>query len=209
MKNKWIKLGGTVATVLALTASVQAIPSAPSFQISLNGTTWTSEINGFFGSFGSFTTVQLGATITGTGANPILDLSTLNVAGTGTLYVEMSATGFGPTTAPYFAHLGGNIGGSDSVTWNSYVSSLNTLYATSTQLFNATGLVGAVNSSQSGTINQSGIYSMTEEYIITSTGNSVSLDGNISTQVPDGGATAMLLGSALSALALFRKKLIA
>src|ERR1017187_4021487 len=134
MKNKWIKLGGTVATVLALTASVQAIPSAPSFQISLNGTTWTSEINGFFGSFGSFTTVQLGATITGTGANPILDLSTLNVAGTGTLYVEMSATGIGPTTAPYFAHLGGNIGGSDSVTWNSYVSSLNTLYATSPHL---------------------------------------------------------------------------
>jgi hypothetical protein len=213
MKNTWIKLGGAAAVALAAAANVQAIPSAPTFEYSTDGSTFVTSGSSIANvNYNGWAIHNIGGALVGTAMNPIMDLDSLDVSGVGTLYILMSVTGLGPTTAVLTAHLGGNLSGSDSVAWSGYTSGANTLFGTTTTLFSIPGLTGAVNASASGFINYPSAtnnYSMTEEYVITSVGGNIdSLDGTMNT-VPDGGLTVMLLGVGLSGLALLRKRLIA
>lgn len=205
MKNKWLIVAGAVA--LTAVSTVQATP-ALNFQISSDGTHWTSITSGYSNpSFGGFDITSISGNLTGSPTQPIMDLDSLDISGTGTLYVEMSVTGLGPSAGGLAAHLGGNLAGSDTVNWSGYAASSDMAFDTGagTQIFNLLGLSGPVNAFAGGPINQEGLYSLTEEYVINGTGNGQtantdSLDGSMA--VPDGGSTAAMLGLALSSLGL-------
>lgn len=215
MKSNLKIMAGVAVALVGLTVGVQA--TTIGLQYSTDGSTWTSANITSIGNttggggftYNGWTITSLGGTLTGSTTDPILDLGTLDLSGSGSLYVELSATGFGPTVGGVTGHLGGNLGNGNTVDWSGYASSANTLYSTSSSLFSLLGLTAANVSSganASGAINFTA-YSLTEEFIIHagSSSQSDSLDGKIT--VPDGGLTVGLLGMALGACSLFARKL--
>jgi hypothetical protein len=186
--------------------------SSPSVRYSTDGITWQT-IAGTGNTVTTTTTttyngwviVNVSGDVLGTPSGPTMDLNSLDVsagAGAGnTLYIEISATGFGPTDGGITAHIGGILG--DSLTWSGYVDGGDTLFASTTTLFSNANvnLNVPASANATGTINLPASYSLTEEFAITQHGGVVySLDGEIKA-VPDGGRTVALLGLALVAFA--------
>jgi hypothetical protein len=213
MKNKINALIATLAAVgFVQVASAITIPFPNAtglllFDSTGTGTTMTMglDANGnasWNASVGSWNVVlTAGATING-GANPQIDLSVTHAtatAGAGNLYIYFTSGLFGPSVG----------------TWNltsHEVSGTATTYAymstgfpfSSANLLGSTAIPGTV----AGGLNSGGLqYYLAVEDIISATTGAVSLDSNLS--VPDGGATVMLLGMALSGVALLRRKLAA
>ena len=203
--------------VAGFAQAASAVPSTPGLYI-VDNSTATSQfvalsggIATWSGTVGNWTTViSTGQTVSG-GAVPYLDLdvtATRSGAGATSLDIYYSDIGFGPNTGggyQLYTYLGTVTGG--SATTSAYLSTANTPFATTTALGGSLDVAGV-----NATINASGVYTAGNPYAITIldhiTGNVVSMDTTF-TGVPDGGATVMLLGAALSALGLFRKKLIA
>jgi len=211
MKMKTTVLGA-VLSVAGLAQIASAVPSSAGLYLIDTTTGQTafaadnaSGIANFVGTVGDYSVniSATGTTISG-GTHPSLDLDVANAtAGSGatTLKVYYSDGAFGPTTAGYTLATTGPASGGP-ITTSAFMGTTffdtTTLLASSVDVYPAT-----VNGT--GTIN-SGVntYYLTLEDLIT--GTEVSVDSHFST-VPDGGATMMLMGMALSGVGLLRKKL--
>jgi len=198
MKNKWLILAGAVALTAFSTA--QATPIGITGEVDMNGTVTLNvgDLSTAVAALG-FSGVQVGAQAGN---------ATGSFAGTANDNVTWHAFAFS--------------GGSANPLWT--YSDAGTGWTYSFQLLNdAVTLQNSINLNISGT----GILSITGgssnfapttgswAFSINNSGGQTHPDFNFTfansqtAVVPDGGATVMLLGAALSALGLFRKKLIA
>jgi hypothetical protein len=150
----------------------------------------------------------------GTAALPIMDINaqvtSLAATPQRNLTITFSDVGFGPTPS-FVAILSGHVvaGTGANVTYNTYYDNLNTLAALTTPLTASGTLPGPTYASTVGGGAIAANYSLTQVITVngsTTAGASYSLDGSL-TGVPDGGTTVMLLGAALSGLALLRRKI--
>lgn len=159
----------------------------------------------------------------GTASEPVMDLSiTATYIGNGTggnpLTISFGADGFGPSNGGVIADLTGHVvsGSGNTVNFTTLDASGSVLPSTGHQAISGTTLtsaaipnIGGNYSSMlfGGPVNLSS-YSLDEVITLTGSagGSSYSIDASL-TSVPDGGMTLMLLGSALSGLALIKRKL--
>jgi len=200
---------------------------------SADGTTWTSVADNGVGDFDPTTgsinytkdttafhiTVLAGTTvpITGTAMEPAMDFTMAvtfkpGYAG-GSLYLEFSDLGLGPTTGPVESSFGGTVGSGATLTFKTYASTLNTLFALTTPL--ATGSGPSID--VLGNVALTTPYSLTEEYIITQSsipsqprggGVPTSGDGLLTlANVPDGGSTIALVGFVLVGVEGLRRRM--
>jgi hypothetical protein len=206
MKNV-IKYLTVAAAVVGCAGSALATPSGAAIELISGSTTiivqdngvgdslaatggiiWGGQINGWT------LVITSGQTkpISGSATTPNMDLSVDASPGGALagLTVMFTDTDFGPSFGLADFNNGNN--GTAAFTSAAY-------YSTSDAQF-------ALGNSIVGSGNLSGPYSITivDTYSI----GTISTDDRVTT-VPDGGATVMLLGAALSAIGLFRKKLIA
>jgi hypothetical protein len=161
----------------------------------------------------------------GTAAAPVMDLSiSATYIGNGTtgnpLTISFGADGFGPTLGNVIATLTGQLvkGTGNPVAFATLVASGTVLPTTGSPIISGSVLTAASIPNSSGTytskliggpINLSS-YSLDEVVELTGSagGSQYSIDASLETTVPDGGMTLVLLGSALSGLALIKKKLV-
>lgn len=178
----------------------------------------------FSGAVGSFWTINVDTGISkpniGSAAKPSMDLAFVDtaLAGAPTLGIAFFDNGFTGTLAGAFAQIGGTLASGFTLTYSTYTRAgnsaatftggaldLSTWTLLTTQTFGPGGSFSgdATAASISGGADP---YSLLEVITLTSTtrtgGNS---SGNATLQAPDGGMTAMLLGSSLTALALLRR----
>lgn len=166
----------------------------------------------------------------GTAELPSMDVSIeATYVGTGgagsTLSIYFGSDGFGPSSASFISHLTGNVttGTGLGVTYNTYDTTGSAVPTVANPIpvgahgLTASGSVlptpnsgpgGSYSSLLTGGPITMSSYSLEEVITISgaSSGSGYSLDASL-TAVPDGGMTLMLLGSALSGLALLKKKL--
>ncbi len=213
MKNKTTILGAVLAVVgLAQVASATTFPTSAGLFLIDTATGDTafapdnvSGIANFTGTLGDYSVniSATGTTITG-GAAPSLDLDVANAhagAGATTLQVYYSDGAFGPTASFFTLATTGPASGGP-ITTSAYMGS--TFFLTTTTLASSVDTYPfTVNGS--GPLNGSSYYLTLEDVI---SGSEVSVDTHFTT-APDGGATLMLLGIALSGVGLLRKKLAA
>ena len=180
-------LAGTVALVTAAFApSAYAIPQ---LQISDGSTTITvtdqslgdNDANPgsivFFGSIGAFTiNVTTGITkpVLGSATQPILDLNSINVTGTGaaTLTITFSETDFLSTGSGvnFITSVGGVSDSAGSVSFDYFASATNSLFATDMTINTTGALTGPFAYSSLGSAALTGLYSLTTIATIVHTG---------------------------------------
>ena len=211
MKMKTTVLG-TVLAVAGFAQLASAVPSSAGLYLIDTATGDTafaadnvSGIATFNGTLGDYT-VNISATGTtiARGGAPSLDLDVANAtagAGATTLQVYYSDGAFGPTASSFTLATTGPASGGP-VTTSAYMGS--SLFATTTLLASSVDVYPFTVNGTGPLVGTS--YYLTMEDLIT--GTEVSVDSHFST-VPDGGATMMLLGLALSGVGLLRKKLAA
>jgi len=233
MKNKQIL--GLSAAVLTLASSAYAVQTIDAIRWSTDGVTWNvanqvndggagdaSAVNGFISTSISINgwNLQLVGSSTypnlGTQAAPQMDLAIQGTSGTGSLYIEFSVQDFQPVPAgSYITSVTGTDGAGVSNSETTRIGNTNGLFAPGISPGATFATVGPLTGSQSGS--SSGIvpsvpgqpnpYTITIQQVLSAsqTGSRVSTD--ISLEVPDGGNTLMMLGSALSVLGfgVFRK----
>lgn len=197
----------TVATaVAAFSGSALAVPtSGPALELMSGATTyviqdnalgdlspvagailWSGSINGW----NLVITTALTKPVSGSATEPNMDLDVTSSGqgALGNLTVLFTDTDFGPSAGPVETTLGNN--GTSTATYAAYYDTGNAQFA-ETKSLDGSALTGP--------------YSITLSSIFTP--GSISSDQRVT--VPDGGATVMLLGAALSGIGLLRKKLIA
>jgi hypothetical protein len=223
----------TIKTILATLAVVALAGSALAIQtqtvqvsdngggISITPVTSTSGVVTYSGSDSYWSLVISTATSYppqsggGTLGAPVMDLSitatsTSADSSANPLTITFTSTGFGPTTGMFEDTMSGHtvFGTGATVTFSTDYSTANATPAT-TALTSVGTMPGPsyLGSWSSSVVSLAAPYSLSE--VVTIAGapsDSYSLDGNLYT-VPDGGVTAILLGAALSALGLIRRKL--
>ena len=211
MKNK-IALLSAVLAVAGFAQVARATPTSAGLYLIDTATGQTafaadnaSGIANFVGTVGDYSVniSATGTTISG-GVAPSLDLDVANAhagAGATTLQVFYSDGAFGPTTAGYSLVTTGPASGGP-ITSSAYLGS--TFFSQTTTLASSVDVYPFIVNG-TGLINASSYYLTLEDVI---SGSEVSVDSHFIT-VPDGGATMMLLGIALSGVGLLRKKLAA
>lgn len=229
--NKYIKSLIVVSAVVALATTAQATPTQGLIiSDGAHTTTLFSSSSGFVNGNASFdnwtVVVSTGLSyppLTGAGSAelPVMDLNVQATSTGGTLAQNLTVTffgtDFGPTSSGHVnSALTGHTytGTGDKVTFSVYSDPSN--LGAAAHLITASGditptialppFTGAYGYAGSGGPLDGTLYSLTEVMTIAG-GNaaSYSLDGSL-TSVPDGGTTLVLLGSALSSLALLRKR---
>jgi len=203
------------------TAELELISGASTVIVADGGAGDTNSLAGaisFSGSVGSFdltiTTTGITKPLLGSATVPFLDLNSLQVSsGIGALTILFSDTGFGPTNTNFLSQIGGTINnGGGSLSFATYESATNTLFAEST-LLTSQGPFGSgafSGSSNSSVLSLASPYSLTEVVTINhSIGGATSFDGSLSTSVPDGGSTVALLGAVLVGFEGLRRKFMA
>ena len=213
MKNKTTILGAVLAVAgfAQVASATPTLPTAAGLYLvdtATGDTAFAAAVGGianFTGTLGDYSVniSSTGTTIAGGGA-PSLDLDVANAhagAGATTLQVYYSDGAFGPTAGNFtLSTTGPTTGG--PITSSAYIGS--TFFSTTTTLASSVDTYPfTVNGTAS--INSSSYYLTLEDLI---TGSEVSVDTHF-VGVPDGGATLMLLGMALSGVGLLRKKLAA
>ncbi len=190
MKNKWL-IAGAVAALVAFGTTVQAVPITGSINfdgggVNLNGTSLATAtaITGFIGS----TVVDNFPVPTGSFA--------VIPTGTAVTFIASGFT-FSPGLSPNPVVPLWSIAGGWSFDLTSVVSSI--------------GVGPALNLAGSGILHGPGLSDTIGTWSFSTTGAGTTQFGFIAgnSSVPDGGMTVMLLGAALSGLALFRKKVMA
>lgn len=170
--------------------------------------------NGSAGVWNLVVTTGLTAPALGTHANPSMDLSiqASSTAG-GSLYIGLVDTGFtgvGSLAATISGHVVS--GAPESYLFNMFADTSNTQPTTTLptgSIITTLSGVLPVLATTTGTLPGTSPYALGEVVEITSTGaTTTSIDAGSST-VPDGGTTAMMLGLALSGLALLKRKIMA
>jgi hypothetical protein len=197
-----------VAGFSQIASAVPVFPSVPGLYLydEATGTgqavAAVSGFASFFGTVGDYTVSVTGVTITG-GSSPFMDLDVaFATAGKGATKLDVFYSDglFGPTGGTYMLDTTGPGTGGPVVT-SAYLDT--TVFGQTTALGGSTdGFPFTVNAT--GSLNAGSYYLTLEDSI---TGSETSVDSSIS--VPDGGATVMLLGIALSGVGLLRKKLSA
>jgi hypothetical protein len=189
MKNKWLKLAGATAVVMGLSIVAQANPIVGS--IGFTGT--DSQTGGTQGDLSTATSMKI---------------VTINIPnGTGVLAGPYTSYGF---TSP----IGVN-GNAPSLVgaslWNVVISGVtyDLLVTSSTQVFTSAGQLNLTGSGtlQDGNSLDDTLGTWNLQFAVS--GSSFTWGSTSANNIPDGGATVMLLGAALSAMALLRKKLMA
>jgi hypothetical protein len=212
MKNllKYVVLGGAIT---AFTGMAYAIPTlwltdgtaANSFKIAdgsaLDANPLPNVVT-YIGSVGSIWSVNVSTGIIGgTAAQPTLDFSSVDMSiGAGTLYAYFSADGFGPTIGSLSSAVGGTTTNGD-VTFRTAVNAANVLF-TGTLITTQGPFTGpAFSDLASAPVSFGAPYSLSGIAVIRHTsGGTTSFD--MSTSVPDGGTTVLLLGAGLMGLTL-------
>ena len=208
-------IAGVAAALLGFSATVQAVPILTLADnngntVSVNAVGGMANYNGALGNWNINVSTGIA---NGTPTSPSLDLNSINqyVGGVGALgsilTITFTTDNLGPLAGGYFNAKGGTINGvSDAFS----VLVNGVLLGTSPQSFSITPFSG----STSGAINAGAGSTITLQAVFTATGigtrvspDQTSFDDHLT--VPDGGATVMLLGAALSVVGLLRKKLIA
>lgn len=160
---------------------------------------------GWTGVIGVWNVIVDTGTISGSAANPILDLSFIEQSSAaGSLTITWAGSGFGPSSGNFATHIGGTLKSGDSVSFETFydTGTLNVLagpqnFSTLSFSGDASASVGALASP----------YSLAEVLTITHGGADTS-SGNANLNalpVPDGGGTLVLLGTALSMLGVYRR----
>ena len=194
MKNKWL-VTTAVAALVGFTATVQAVPISGAI-------TFKGGVNLNTASAGTATAVT-GWTGVGAGGTPTVLLSSL------------SAGAVAPLTGVLFAAPWSFNSGAIAGFWSvgGYTFDL-----ASSAIFSQGGFPASVSVTGTGVIKHAGFDDTTGTWAFSTQDPSVTLPGNNSPQfsfsaatgtVPDGGATVLLLGAALSGLSLIRRKLVA
>ena len=127
-------------------------------------------------------------------------------SGAGSLILQFSDDGFGPTFGGYSLSYGGETAPTSNTVYKAYVDNTNTLFGGSV-LANTVNS-GPFSQDTSGTFALSGPYSLTHEVRFTHlSGTSSSIHAEFrATPVPDGGSTLALFASTLLPLGILRKK---
>jgi hypothetical protein len=167
----------------------------------------------FVGSIGNWSfNVQTGTTfpVIGTLPNPMLDLSfnaTSNGPG-GTLQIQFSMDGFGPTSANIVGAIGGTIAGGGSVTYQSYGGTNATLFSLVNPLTSQGpfSTMSYSNTMTDGMLNNVGPFALTQVVTLTHGPGTVQTTGDAllttGSQVPDTGSSILLLGGTLISLGI-------
>jgi hypothetical protein len=155
----------------------------------------------------------------GSALAPVMDLSVqaTSLGGGRNLNVSWSDNAFGPFNSKLGAQLSGHVvtGTGSTVLYNTYYDAANGPVSTGGTIaggptpYTTSGLLApsTYSSFQGGATINNSAFGLTELLTITSVpGGSYSLDASLS-GVPDGGTTVMLLGAALSGLAILRRKM--
>ena len=209
MKNL-VKYLTAAAVVVGCSGSAFAVPTGPALELMSGASAntvilqdnalgdlsampgaiiWSGSINGW----NLVVTTAITKPISGsaTAPNMDLDVTASDIGALGNLTILFTDTDFGPSAGLVRQNLGNN--GTSTATYAAYYDTGNAQFAETTPVDGSGALTGP--------------YSITLSSIFTPNGT-ISSDQRVTT-VPDGGATVMLLGAALSAMGLFRKKLIA
>jgi len=208
-----------VAFTIGLTASAYAVPTlwitdgTNSVVISDQGAGDVSSVLGqvtWTGSIGNWNlNVDTGITYPALGTLVFPQLDLAFVAGSngsgGTLWIEFSADGFGPSSGTSAASIGGTTDGTVAA-WTGGGTS-NALFDSSTVLedFGTFGGPSFSGSLIGGVVTNAGPYSLTEVIKITHGGSAIT-SGDLKLSVPDGGATALLLGLGLLGVGVFARR---
>jgi hypothetical protein len=210
MKNKWLKLAGVAMTVAAFAGSAYALPIGTLTLSDNNGNTTgplTTGLNGlvsYNGPVGNWSiNVSTGIENNNTAA-PVLDLNSVdaNFFGSGigdVLTINFTFASVGPLTGGFVNLVNGNQFGITTA-----FSVLINGSPVSTQAFGSS-YVGFGSSTSGSAIEGTSVGILAT--LTATSGGLASFDDHLS--VPDGGMTVMLLGAALSAMGLLRKKLVA
>jgi hypothetical protein len=203
---KWLAVVGT--GLMFLTLQAQAVLTGTLTLADNNGNAITvntaggvASYNGAVGNWDINVSTGIGS---GTSTSPILDLNSINdfLGGAGNvLKITFTVTGIGPLTGLGLNDVGGTLNGISDI-FNVLVNGV----AVSSLSFNSTPFAGsALPNLASGAGS-----TLSLQAILTGSANGglTSFDTHLNL-VPDGGATVMLLGAALSGLCLFRKKIMA
>jgi hypothetical protein len=187
MKTKWIKLAGAVAAALAMTASVQATP-----------------ISGSIGFTGTYT--QNGGTIGDLTTATSFTINTVSIATTTGVFVGAGSPTF---ASPISVNPANNLIPNVQL-WSVIVGGVTytLVVTTETETFDT---ASQLNLAGTGTIsdgNPADTVTGAWQLGFGRTGDAFTWQST-SAGVPDGGATVMLLGLALSGAALLKKKLAA
>jgi hypothetical protein len=152
----------------------------------------------------------------GSAIAPAMDLNVqaTSLGGGRNLNVSWSDNAFGPFNGGIGAQLSGHVvtGTGSTVLYNTYFDAANAVSTGGTIAglqYTTSGLLAPPTyaSVQNGAIINNSAFGLTELLTITSVpGGSYSLDASLS-GIPDGGTTVMLLGAALSGLAILRRKM--
>lgn len=150
---------------------------------------------------------SLSKPVVGSATHPELSVYASAISsGAGSLTLQFSDDGFGPTFGGYSLSYGGETAPTSNTVYKAYVDNTNTLFGGSV-LANTVNS-GSFSSDTSGSLALSGPYSLTHEIKFTHLGgSSSSIHAEFrATPVPDGGSTIALLASTLLALGAVRKK---
>lgn len=213
MKNKLKMIAGVAVALFGISATVQAIPLGLTLADN-NGNSVNVPILGntaaYVGAVGNWNVNIAGGIQLGTATSPMLDLSDNSAYFTAgpltpgnVLTVTWSVGGLGPLAGGWVNDIGGTLNG----TSDAFSILLNGAQLGSGLSFNSTPFSGSETDSISAAGNANVI---TLQAVLTANnlGAQTSFDDHWQS-VPDGGATVMLLGAALSAMALIRRKLVA
>jgi|SRR5579883_2046434 len=196
MKSRWFKIGGAALAVIAITATVQAAPITGGIAITGNYQAYDAGNNPVASDLTTATTIKIPATQT-----------------FGLTSESGSFVGAIPSSVTFFSPIAVNPGNNltSQQLWSVMVGS-------TTFTFTVNSEVQTVDTASQLTLVGSGTFSDgnpadsasgTYQLGFGVTQTTFSFQDNNQFAVPDGGTTAMLLGSALTALGLLKKKFIA
>ena len=229
---KKLKLLAVALGLLTVTSAAFAIPTQTLYITDGSGisviASTTTGLQTLTGSDGFWSVVVSTGTsyppLTGQGSvnAPVMDVSitatSLSGSGANPLKVFWGSSDFGPTSGSFNALFSGHVvaGTGQTVTYGTYYSTANNLPIVGNGLNGASTLTSLLTMSPStysgsasgGPLTLASPYSIIQAVTINggTPGGSYSLDASLTT-VPDGGTTVMLLGAALSGLALLRRKI--